>query len=157
MWFISTNRSRSSYHSLNESLEHDEKTPMGSKLHQPNTPRSHQAKAIFLITGAIIGILFVALCCITTLYLRLLHQKAPSSLLDCGSTVEEAKARGCIFDELLPAWMPPSCPQVGTEEFIAAGREWESNNGTSYPSWRYFEDKELKREISIEKMADLAQ
>lgn len=113
---------------------------------------------VFVTTTATL-VLLVALCSVTALYLRLLHQtsQSPPAYEDCGHSVEEAKARGCVFDELIPAWMPASCPRVGSNEFVAAGRDWESRNGTSFSSWRYYIDAELKREINVDQLAEMAQ
>jgi hypothetical protein len=38
----------------------------------------------------------------------------------CGSTLEEAKARGCQFDELTVQWLPPQCSRAGLEDFLGA-------------------------------------
>jgi hypothetical protein len=42
-----------------------------------------------------------------------------SSKLTCGSSSNEAKTLGCVFDPLLASWLHPDCPSYGREEFAA--------------------------------------
>ncbi|KAF2964087.1 hypothetical protein GQX73_g9467 [Xylaria multiplex] len=45
--------------------------------------------------------------------------------LPCGKTPEEARARGCEFDMLVTAWLPPRCiDRELVDEFMAVG-QWE--------------------------------
>jgi hypothetical protein len=134
----------------------DEKSPMAGRGPVPIGRQNH---VTLIVTIAAMAILMGALGVVTTLYLRLLQQTSvkPPAVEHCGHSVAEAKARGCIFDELQPAWMPASCPRVGSDEFVKAGSEWESRNGTSYANWRYFHDREFTREISIDELAEMAQ
>ncbi|KAI0162267.1 hypothetical protein GGR57DRAFT_489959 [Xylariaceae sp. FL1272] len=45
--------------------------------------------------------------------------------LPCGKTPEEAKARGCEFDMLVTAWLPPRChDRELTNEFMETG-QWQ--------------------------------
>ena len=41
----------------------------------------------------------------------------------CGNTSSEALSNGCTFDQLLWAWLPPSCPHYANDEFVAA-EDW---------------------------------
>lgn len=61
------------------------------------------------------------------------HRSSSSQKLeDCGSSVAEAKAKGCIFDPLTVYWMPSTCSQAYTSEFLEYGRQ------TNSLSWRYW-------------------
>ncbi|KZL85360.1 hypothetical protein CI238_07373, partial [Colletotrichum incanum] len=148
-------RKEASYDTLPLGPDLDEKSPA---TRQSNVFENRWPKIAVFVTVTAIVFLLVALCSVTALYLRLLHQTSPlpPAFEDCGHSVEEAKSRGCVFDELIPAWMPASCPRVGSKEFVTAGRDWESRNGTSFPSWRYYIDAELKREISVDQLAEMA-
>ncbi|GKT54077.1 hypothetical protein ColTof3_01416 [Colletotrichum tofieldiae] len=149
-------RKEASYDTLSLDPDLDEKP---SPTRQSTIITNLWSKFSTLLTTTAILVLLVALCSVTALYLRLLHQTSPlpPAFEDCGHSVEEAKSRGCVFDELIPAWMPASCPRVGSNEFVAAGRDWESRNGTSFSSWRYYIDAELKREVSVDQLAEMAQ
>jgi hypothetical protein len=50
----------------------------------------------------------------------------------CGTTIDEAEANFCKWDELTKTWLPPSCPTIYNEECIRSG------NGT----WRYWADSD---------------
>jgi hypothetical protein len=47
----------------------------------------------------------------------------------CGSTVEEATALGCQFDELSDLWLPKACSRKYEEEYLR------SNNGRAFVYW----------------------
>ncbi|KEQ90515.1 hypothetical protein AUEXF2481DRAFT_33946 [Aureobasidium subglaciale EXF-2481] len=47
----------------------------------------------------------------------------------CGSTVEEATALGCRFDELSDLWLPKACSRKYEEEYLR------SNNGGAFVYW----------------------
>jgi hypothetical protein len=44
--------------------------------------------------------------------------------LDCGRTVDEAKAAGCIFDVMSFHWVPPQCYDAEITEGFLAARNW---------------------------------
>ena len=60
---------------------------------------------------------------------------------NCGDSIEEALARGCSFDPLTAAWIPPNCPRDMTTEFIEAG------GASKDKKWRYWADKEGEHEF----------
>ncbi|KAL4908814.1 hypothetical protein BDW74DRAFT_145369 [Aspergillus multicolor] len=56
------------------------------------------------------------------------------NLCDCGSTIDEAMARKCVYDSLATAWLPPHCRDDAlTAEFDRSGPEPDG-------SWPYFAD-----------------
>lgn len=56
------------------------------------------------------------------------------NICDCGSTITEALSRGCIYDTMATAWLPPYCrDEELTAEFDRAGP---GPGGT----WAYFAD-----------------
>ncbi|KAJ6442620.1 ENTH domain-containing protein [Purpureocillium lavendulum] len=60
----------------------------------------------------------------------------------CGSSVEEAKQLGCLFDELSFAWQPPACYDGETiGEFLAAG------------SWEFFADEDSTEPVPHDQLA----
>ncbi|KAL2061460.1 hypothetical protein VTL71DRAFT_6837 [Oculimacula yallundae] len=70
----------------------------------------------------------------------------------CGTTLEEAKARGCTFDPMTVQWLPKQCSRRGLDEFLVAHgtHTWtkRSEIGNLYPdqtanesTWRYFTDE----------------
>jgi hypothetical protein len=57
----------------------------------------------------------------------------------CGSSVEEARARNCIFDVMANGWTPPECYSARlTEEFL------------SLPDSRWYYDQDHTQEIPID-------
>ncbi|KAH6641166.1 hypothetical protein F5144DRAFT_506199 [Chaetomium tenue] len=73
------------------------------------------------------------------------------NLCDCGSTIREARSRGCIYDTLSTAWLPPYCRDGElTAEFDNAGPGPEG-------SWEYFADKEGKVALDLEQVAALGE
>lgn len=59
----------------------------------------------------------------------------------CGNSTAEALALGCSFDQLLWAWLPPSCPHYANDEFLAAG------------DWKYYVDPHGREEAVGENWA----
>ncbi|KAG9243662.1 hypothetical protein BJ878DRAFT_568254 [Calycina marina] len=55
----------------------------------------------------------------------------------CGSTVAEAKALGCHFDELGDMWLPERCPRTYEAEYLV------SNNGGPFFYYTNIDGKEL--------------
>ncbi|KAI8623075.1 hypothetical protein F5Y19DRAFT_403899 [Xylariaceae sp. FL1651] len=99
-------------------------------------------------------VLFVAFCSVAILHIQLRNKIAPQQRIDCGDSFEEAEANGCTFDQLIKAWLPPSCPRYGLEEYIDAGRE--SGNITGTPQWPYWKDQEKTQVITIDYLAHMA-
>jgi hypothetical protein len=80
-------------------------------------------------------------------------QTLPSNLndCDCGSSIAEAISRGCIYDSLATAWLPPFCRDDElTAQFDQAGP---GING----SWPYFADPGGQIPINKEKIAALGE
>ncbi|KAL1853957.1 hypothetical protein Daus18300_011624 [Diaporthe australafricana] len=97
--------------------------------------------------------LSISLLTFTSLYINLRLSLRPPSRLHCGWTIEEAQARGCVFDTLSKAWLPSACPLYGLDEYMDAGVA--VSNDTEKP-WPFYRDKEHKQEISVREMSHMA-
>jgi hypothetical protein len=99
-----------------------------------------------IITSVVVP-LAISLITVSTLYLQLLHDQAPRTLLTCGKSVKEAQEAGCSFDRLTKTWLPAACPRYYEEDFVR------------YPStlniteWRYWTDLSATEEITDDDMA----
>ncbi|WDK18392.1 hypothetical protein CGRA01v4_09677 [Colletotrichum graminicola] len=60
----------------------------------------------------------------------------------CGSTPTEAKARNCIFEQQLGAWVHPTC---AWQEIV---HEFREVVGDIYVGWSWYWDTDLKREVA---------
>ncbi|KAI0100219.1 hypothetical protein GGR51DRAFT_356174 [Nemania sp. FL0031] len=96
----------------------------------------------------------ITLCVITAMYVRLLRETTPPPRLSCGTTFAEAEARGCTFDQLVKAWLHPTCPRYGLQEYLDAGHT--AGNRTGTEQWPYWWDREQTRPISYEDLALMA-
>ncbi|CAE7215993.1 hypothetical protein PTTW11_10765 [Pyrenophora teres f. teres] len=88
----------------------------------------------YLLT-AILVVIFLIWTSTFTLYHYHSNSVSPFALIDrgnCGHSVEEAKAKGCIFDIMLSAWVPKPCYDQELSESILAANNftyWNSNVG----------------------------
>ncbi|KAJ8123414.1 hypothetical protein ONZ43_g634 [Nemania bipapillata] len=73
--------------------------------------------------------------------------------MSCGDTLEEAQALECRFDQLVKAWLPPSCPSYGLEEYLDGGYASSNISGEQWPYWK---DKDKARPMSIEELGLIA-
>lgn len=101
---------------------------------------------------ALLGLL-LSLFTVTGLYTNLRLSLRPPNRLSCGRSIEEAKGKGCVFDTLSKAWLPPECPLYGLDEYLEAGVM--ASNDTDRP-WPFYSDKEHKHEVSVEEMSHMA-
>ncbi|RYP66585.1 hypothetical protein DL769_005992 [Monosporascus sp. CRB-8-3] len=83
---------------------------------------------------------------LVTLAGTLVPARIPSC--NCGETVEEARARGCVYDSLAAAWLPPYCRSAAiTAEFEAAGPNKPDRWGNT---WGYWADKNKTQPLTLE-------
>jgi hypothetical protein len=79
------------------------------------------------------------------------HRIWPAKPVSCscgGTTVAEAKARGCIFTPLAIAWLPPQCLDMElADEFDSIGPEG---------GWPYFADLNGTIPLSREQVGEIA-
>ncbi|RDA95408.1 hypothetical protein CP533_3436 [Ophiocordyceps camponoti-saundersi (nom. inval.)] len=69
----------------------------------------------------------------------------------CGNTIKEALARGCVYDTMATAWLPPYCrDEKLTAEFDKSGP---GPNG----QWSYFADKAGIEPLTTSQMAGLGE
>ena len=64
-----------------------------------------------------------------------------TSWRDCGHSAEEARAKGCVFDVILVAWLQPDCFDSELHEAYLSDHE--------YPFWL---DRTLKTPITLEEV-----
>jgi hypothetical protein len=102
----------------------------------------------------VIAVLCAALFIITFLYVGLAIKTAPKQRQNCGSTIAEAHARGCTFDQLAKSWLPPACPRYGLDEYLSAG--FAASNETGH-QWRFYHDREHNHEISVDQLSLMAE
>jgi hypothetical protein len=105
-----------------------------------------------IITYTVIVALAVSLATISTLYTRLLHQRAaPRQPLTCGTSVGEARRAGCSFDRLTKTWLRSECSRGYEQEFL------QFPSTLNRTEWRYWTDATITQEITDEEMALVAQ
>lgn len=61
----------------------------------------------------------------------------------CGSTADEARAAGCVFDVMMQLWTPPECMDTAlSERYLAASNwTWYANSDAS----RAYTDEEIRK------------
>jgi hypothetical protein len=112
--------------------------------------RSRNSRRTFRVAGAVVGILCLGVYIFVTAPM-LLSAALAHHQFTCGSTLEEAKARGCTFDPMTVQWLPPQCSRAGLDEFLVAHGSyapWEKRSESPYPdqianesTWRYYTDE----------------
>ncbi|KAI1203432.1 hypothetical protein F5X97DRAFT_340614 [Nemania serpens] len=138
------------------SVPEDEKNDLSLKG-QETRPRSRQLAYLPSVWQFLTLVSLIALCTVATLHIRLRNEVAPRPHIGCGSTIEEARALQCKFDQLAKAWLPPSCPRYGLQEFLDAGYAFGGSNTTTIgEQWLYWKDKYKTQPISIEELSLLA-
>ncbi|KAL3424517.1 hypothetical protein PVAG01_03798 [Phlyctema vagabunda] len=74
---------------------------------------------------------------------------AAVDICDCGKSITEAEAKGCTYDELAIAWLPPPCrDEELTVEFHHAG--------PNKTLWPYFADQQATMPLTVEQVSLLA-
>ncbi|KAK7754600.1 hypothetical protein SLS62_003383 [Diatrype stigma] len=70
---------------------------------------------------------------------------------NCGETVAEARANGCVYDSLAAAWLPPHCrSEAITAEFEAAGPLPPDRWGNT---WGYWADQNQTQALTVEEVS----
>ncbi|KAI5918038.1 hypothetical protein F4810DRAFT_609597 [Camillea tinctor] len=105
----------------------------------------------------LVSVLFRILVSLLALYglLSLLYTVIPEQTrsCNCGETVEEALANGCVYDSLAAAWLPPHCRSAAiTEEFESVGPNEPDRWGNT---WGYWADKNKTQPMSLEEVSML--
>jgi hypothetical protein len=72
------------------------------------------------------------------------HTGKPASWFngDCGNSANEARTRGCRFDRILHAWLPPACTR---QEDIR-----EEQDFLTVDNWKYYRDPQQTEELTLE-------
>jgi hypothetical protein len=90
-------------------------------VHETKMPRSRKRKMsvalICLVAGTIIGVATISLARALT---------PQPQILTCGTTSEEARARGCVMEPMVYGWMPKECyyDDLSSEYHPYEDREW---------------------------------
>ena len=72
--------------------------------------------------------------------------------LACGSSLTEALALNCTFDQLSTSWLPRSCPRGGNDAFISRGFE---DIGQPTTGWPYYRDSSGQEPLSLTELSHL--
>lgn len=107
----------------------------------PDSPTYPRPTPLFSRTGWLIGAVIITttkLVIITVLAYQLILLRTPRKEHSCGTTVEEAKVRGCTFDPLTVSWLPTQCSREGYKQF----HEFSLKN-----SLQYYRDNQSISEI----------
>ena len=138
-------RARSSVDYIRESLDLDlDKAELlgapAGRNSAITVPKSRSGRAPRPLSLFLLLFLIVAGSTTYIVVLPKIYEAAPTGreLGDCGASIEEAKAKGCIFDNMSYAWVQPACHH---EELLA-----EYRNRTEMP---YYSDRSLKPEYRI--------
>lgn len=67
----------------------------------------------------------------------------------CGTSPEEAQARGCVFEQQLAAWVPRAC---GFPDVVG---EYKENFGDMMAEWTWYWDRDTIMEVPSENVPDL--
>ncbi|OIW34363.1 hypothetical protein CONLIGDRAFT_665132 [Coniochaeta ligniaria NRRL 30616] len=70
---------------------------------------------------------------------------------DCGTSVAEAKAKGCWWDELTKAWLPAECPEYGLPEYKMQGMMHNPHDNAT--SWPYYADQAGLSQVNFKVLA----
>ncbi|GAB0137726.1 hypothetical protein EsDP_00005981 [Epichloe bromicola] len=73
--------------------------------------------------------------------------KSPTTPCDCGNSVAEAKAMGCVYDDLAPAWLPQHC--MDHELKAVFDKAGDGPGGR----WQYFADANLTQRLTVDEVA----
>jgi hypothetical protein len=145
-------RSQISYHSLKSSELVDIPSSISSSSShdlEDATPFSRLVVVTFAIWG------FLSLLATITQHLRVqdLDIYRPATLprdynhCNCGSTIAEARSRGCKYDSMGAAWLPDYCRDDDlTSTFARAGTEPDG-------SWPYYADANGTQRVSVDGIA----
>ncbi|KAK3486809.1 uncharacterized protein B0T23DRAFT_448013 [Neurospora hispaniola] len=68
---------------------------------------------------------------------------------ECGTSPEEAQARGCVFEQQLPAWVPRACA------FPEVVEEYKDNFGDMMTDWTWYWDSNTTMQVPPEAVPDL--
>ncbi|CZR65505.1 uncharacterized protein PAC_15405 [Phialocephala subalpina] len=133
--------SATSTNSSDDELSLDPRTP-------PN--RSWRSQKTFRVAATVLSILCLAAYVLATAPM-LLSAALAHRRFTCGSTLDEALARGCTFDPMTVQWLPPQCSRAGLDEFLVAHgthTPYRKRSESSYPdqianesTWRYYTDE----------------
>lgn len=104
-------------------------------------------RLVVIVACAAIFMLLAVTVFYTVLGTRMLiepQNKQGSLGLSCGSTVEEARARGCEFDLFTDSWVPAPCYDKATSDEML---HWLMQPERDYGAWPYFADRDGRERI----------
>lgn len=118
-----------SYQLLPPPSHHEEKDSLDSPLRplpvdSHSTVRKPRRPYLRWVGAAIITTLCGAIA-IGLFIHRVTLDRSTSSWMNCGSTVEEAHARNCIYDVMIASWLLPECSDLDLMNRYLTERDWE--------------------------------
>lgn len=131
------------YHKI-ESADEDDSSQFSveeAKNSQMSPTRSNPFSCTQIILYALSAVGLVAMAMAMTGASITYNAKAVSSITNarpCGNSSVEARANGCVFNQLAWAWLPKTCPSYANQEF------------KDYREWKYYEDLDGKMEAATE-------
>jgi hypothetical protein len=123
---------------ISEPSEHDH-SPTSTLLPSEETHCKHNrgprlSRFSYLIAATLVALLLIWMS-ILTWYQFHSKNASPFALIErgnCGHSVEEARAKKCVFDIMLSSWVPPACYDKELSDSIIAANNftyWTSNAG----------------------------
>ena len=145
------NKDREHYEKLLE-----EKSEDWESTHDLDSSTRKKTGRIRKISVIILGLVIVsfAIWGFLNLSFRFYHNLSASHTNNdpscaCGSTLEESKSLGCIYDGLALAWLPPHCHDK--ELVLEFGKAGPNPGG----AWKYWANKNRTSEYTVEELAEL--
>ncbi|KAK2010443.1 hypothetical protein LZ32DRAFT_660430 [Colletotrichum eremochloae] len=126
-----------------------------SENQSPPRQRLATASQIMFIAVRIVVVLLAAYGLYTLSAPRLIPfiTNTRSMSCNCGETIQEARANGCVYDSLAAAWLPPHCRSPGlTAEFESLGPNEPDATGNT---WGYWHDKNQTHPMTLSEVSQL--
>ncbi|GKT84507.1 hypothetical protein Ct61P_02357 [Colletotrichum tofieldiae] len=127
-----------------------------SKIEDQNT--SHQKTSAVVKVLSVSARIVVVLLAAYGIFSLVTSQRPSSAALhvlscNCGETIQEARANGCVYDSLAAAWLPPHCrsPEL-TAEFESLGP---NDPDTAGNTWGYWHDKNQTHPMTLSEVSQL--
>ncbi|KAK2733562.1 hypothetical protein CKAH01_08357 [Colletotrichum kahawae] len=126
-------------------------TSEGEDLESLHT--SSIAKRLWVITIRAIIIILAGYGLFYLLVPHLPSTREHTLSCNCGDTIEEARANGCVYDSLAAAWLPPHCRSAKlTAEFESLGPNEPDTTGNT---WGYWHDQNQTHPMTLEEVSQL--
>ena len=131
---------------VHQSLPKHEQVP----VRIPRKPGKLESCSSFISKLAIFGLALYGLHCLSLETFKRLNEIAKPTICNCGSSIADAKSKGCKFDSLATSWLPPACRD---DELTA---EFERSGPLEGGAWPYYKDLRKMHLLSVEDLANMA-